>query len=298
MQKYFKHFCMKIKIKLKMKTLLINLVLIISFSGVIAQKPFEYDLSGIKKVKIKVNGDLKVVGKNSGKMIMTLLDDDHGHDHDNDCHHNYNHNHHAPNCEHGKESKEDYDEKRKGLKPIYSGGVDNTGLGVRVEKDGNELTVKNLKNQFSGGDYLIEIPPHIEVSIDNIAYGDVYIEKIDSDIEIISNIGDVEIFGVTGPITASSAVGDISVVFTKVNQSAPITIRAQTGDVEVSIPANSKLDLELNSSMGDVYTDLNVDINQEGKNSMFGQRIKCKLNNGGVKMSLSSNIGDVLLRKN
>jgi len=32
-------------------------------------------------------------------------------------------------------------ERAKGLKPVYSGGVDNTGLGISVEKSGNKITI-------------------------------------------------------------------------------------------------------------------------------------------------------------
>src|SRR4051794_7495059 len=33
-------------------------------------------------------------------------------------------------------------DRAKGLKPVYSGGTDNTGLGLSVEKNGNEVVVQ------------------------------------------------------------------------------------------------------------------------------------------------------------
>jgi hypothetical protein len=49
-------------------------------------------------------------------------------------------------------------QRAKGLQPIYGSGTDNTGIGLAVEKNGNQLTIRCLLSITQGGKYKVKVP--------------------------------------------------------------------------------------------------------------------------------------------
>ena len=92
---------------------------------------------------------------------------------------------------------------------------------------------------------------------------------------------------------------DIEVVFTEMNQTAPTSLSSTSGDIDITIPANTKGDFKMSSTSGDVYTDLDFKFDDEDGMKRWGggMSANAKLNGGGVKVSLRSVSGDVYIRK-
>lgn len=190
-------------------------------------------------------------------------------------------------------------EKAKGLKAVYSGGSDNTGLGVYVAKEGDVLIVRNLRGMH-GPKLEIYVSKNADIHAENTKIGNVYISGFSSEIEVKTNVGSIDIEEVGGPIVAKSSTGGINVNFGKVNQASPISITSSTGDVDVSLPANTPANLKLKSSMGEIYTDFELKLAVDDKNmKVVGGRksISTMINNGGVDISLRSSVGNIYLRK-
>ena len=94
-----------------------------------------------------------------------------------------------------------------------------------------------------------------------------------------------------------------------------------SGFVDVTIPENTNANLKLNSTSGDIYTDLDIEVEEEEKKSTVkkwklnetakgvnweswegncsgcGTKIKGQLNTGGVDIYIKSIGDDVFLRK-
>lgn len=218
-------------------------------------------------------------------------------------------------------------EKAKGLKAVYGGGDDNTGIAFNVTKNGKTLIVTNLKNGHSNhdgnhvhagegkedheGHYTdddhpsqnieIALPSSINVTVKSTGLGSIDISGFNSEIEAnAGSVGHLWIEKVAGPITASSTTGHITVVFDKVNQSSPISITSTTADIDVSLPSSTPANIEMSATMGGIYTDFNLKV-PESKNDMQrisgGQIIKSTINNGGVPIILRNTTGDIYLRK-
>lgn len=278
-----------------MKTIKIIALIFLCTITAKAQEDFKYSLSGIKKVSIYTNTSVKLIVGSSKDLIIGKYKDckDCGEDHD----------------EHHGQGDGDYDDnhipkksidKSKGLKAIYAGGEDNTGFGIQIEKEGDVLKIRDLKSFMQRHGFAISLPKDIDISLNCGSMGNAKVIGFSSDIEVRTDIGHIDLIDVTGPITANSSVGSIQVVFVSVNQNAPITIMSSTGDIDVSLPQNTKADLVLKSNMGTVYTnfDLKVPPRKDGMRVIGSNRsIVSKLNDGGVNIRLSSDIGNVYLRK-
>ena len=275
-----------------MKTIKIIALIFLCTITAKAQEDFKYSLSGIKKVNIYTNTSVKLIVGSSDELIMGKYD---GYK---------SHNNHDGDHEEGDHDHDSNDNKKvdrsKGLTAIYANGKDNTGFGLQIEKEGDVLKIRDLKSFMQRHGFTITLPKDIDVSLNCGSMGGAKIIGFSSDIEIRTSIGQIELVDVTGPITANSSVGSIDVIFVHVNQNAPITIMTSTGDVDVSLPQNTKANLVLKSRMGTVFTNFDLKT-PPGKNGMkkvgANRSIVTKLNDGGVNIRLSSNMGNVYLRK-
>jgi DUF4097 and DUF4098 domain-containing protein YvlB len=266
-----------------MKKIITLIVLFIASNSLTqAQENFKQSLSGIKQVKIDMDAKIKLVaGSGSELIISESKNNDHDYDWDSD------------------EDKQKKQDKMKGMKAVYSGGVDNTGFGLSVEKDGETLKIRDLKSWMQRGNVIITLPKTMNVALDCGNLGKADVEGFSSEIEVNANVGHINLTNVTGPVTAHTSTGAITVKFSNVNQSSPISITSSTGDVDVSLPTSTKANLDLNSTMGTIYTDFDLEIPRKDGMKRIGavRKIETKLNSGGVNISLRSSTGDVYLRK-
>lgn len=257
----------------------------------VAQEDYRESLSGIKKVEVETNTTVYVKVGSANEIVFSKGAKCDGCEDDND---NYNYDNSNFN------NNDDEEDKSRGLKAIYAGGVDNTGFGLEVERDGDVMRIKDLKSFTQRSGFTITVPNSVDLNLDGGSLGSVHVENYSGELEVRTSTGAVRLKDVTGPITAHTSVGAIDVKFSSVNQNAPISISSSTSSVDVSLPANTRADVELRSTMGNVYSNFDLEIPREdGLKPISGNRkIKGKLNGGGVKISLRSSTGNVYLRKN
>ena len=247
-----------------------------------SKKEYTHSLEGVKKVQIETNTSAKIITGSSNELIIG----------------NYN------PCKIGDcddyEDRHDYkSDKAKGLTAIYPGGKDNTdGYGFSIKREGDILVVIDLKSHFQRKGVTFTLPKDMSVSIDCGQLGNLSVEDFSSDIEADTGVGSINMKNVTGPITAHTNVGNINIDFTTINQSSPITISSNVSEIDISIPKNTKANLEL-KTQGTVYT--NFDFKAPPKkglpNVSGAKTIVDNLNGGGVKIKIRSNMGNIYLRK-
>lgn len=152
----------------------------------------------------------------------------------------------------------EFPEEAEGLKIISAGAVDNTGTGANVTTEGNNLQIKIPKSKYFGN-FKVKLPKELAISIKESGnnYGKWFIGGLDGEVEVSTSYSTVNIKSVTGPLIARCGYGKISVVYDKVNPTKPNSISA-AGAVDVTLPADTKANLRLESSYGDVFTDFEL----------------------------------------
>ena len=261
------------------------LVFLISFASKAQDKQFKYALSGIEKVQIESNTATKIVVGTTSELIIK----DSKHDKEFASHH-FNDDY---------QDKDKNIDKKKGLTPIYPGGKDDTnGYGFSISKEGKTLIIRDLKSQFQRSGIEIVLPKNININIDSGTLGSIDIEGFTGEVEAESNVGPINMKNVTGPITAHTSVGPITIDFTNVSQKSPITISSSVAEIDVSLPGNTKADLELKTN-GTVYTNFDFPAPpKKGLPNISGNKsINSSINNGGVKIQIKSSMGNIYLRK-
>lgn len=253
-----------------------KLLLILLFTTAIINaqnEEYTHSLKGIKKVKIYTNVKTKVATSVSSELKLSKID---------------------------KRHEKEKNEKAKGLTPIYAGGKDNTnGFGFSIKKENDVLILRDLKSYIHRKAITISLPKNINVSINAGTLGSIRLDGFSSEVEAETNVGTITMQNVTGPITAFSSTGAITIDFSRVNQSSPISIGSATGEIDIALPTNTKANLSLDTTLGTVYT--NFDIKTPSKKGMKNvsslRHIETTINNGGVKIKLQSSTGNIYLRK-
>ena len=112
----------------------------------------------------------------------------------------------------------------------------------------------------------------------------------------------VELANVYGPIAINCVYGEIVAIFSEGAPTKDLRLHSTYNNVDVTIPADAKADLQLYTGYGDMYTDLDITITKNleaGSKSREDEShtLNGKLNGGGTKISLQSSYEDVYLRK-
>ncbi|WP_281764089.1 DUF4097 family beta strand repeat-containing protein [Neptunitalea lumnitzerae] len=189
-------------------------------------------------------------------------------------------------------------EKAKGLKQ-YGYKQANTDVGFYMTKDGETMYLESIRN-VGKGEATIFVPKNMSLVIDELGMYDISVENVEGEIEVSSSLaGAVSIHGVSGPLTINTSTGDVTVDFKSLKQSTPLSISSLAGEVEVKLPVKTKADVKVTSSMGELYTnfDLEVENEKDVKVGMAGIALKGKINKGGVLINLHSGTGNIYLRK-
>ena len=193
-------------------------------------------------------------------------------------------------------------ERAQGLRPLYSSGTDNSGLGLSISEAGDELTI--MKVGRSEANYAFKVPKNVSLIVEEVNYSgdDMVFRNLSGEIEIRTTSSDVVLEGVTGPVVANSVSGSIEIVFSELNQQKPTSITVVSGDADITLPAQTPADLKLASVSGEVYTNFDISL-KEGdeekglKRLGMGRPIEGTINNGGVSFQVKTVSGDIFLRK-
>ncbi len=191
-------------------------------------------------------------------------------------------------------------EKAKGLKPVFAGGEDNTGIGVYMEKTGNSITITCLLSITQSEDYKIKIPRNIAVKIHSSCGGggDITVSNMAGEVEV-NNCQGIELKNCTGPVVLSTISGSIELKLGNLAKDRPVSIACISGDIDITLAPTAAVDLQMHTVSGSIYTDFDLaqkdkgDLKRVGGNSNFDT----KLNGGGAKLTLTNVSGNIYLRK-
>ncbi len=192
-------------------------------------------------------------------------------------------------------------EKAKGLKPISATGEDNTDLGLYFAKSGDKFILTGASRVANDSDYTITIPNRMKLKVEAMRWsgGDIRIEGMSGEVEARSNVGDIELVKVNGPLVIWTLSSDITVSYAALSQTGPHSISSTSGEIDVTLPGNSKGTFDMKSISGEIYSDLDMTFPEKEEMRHIGGQLRAKgsLNGGGVDFNVNSISGDVFMRR-
>ncbi len=182
--------------------------------------------------------------------------------------------------------EETTDERAKGLVPISSSKhVDNTGLGISVTENGQDVNV-NLVAKKPIGVLTVKVPNNIKISIvnnglfysystnlnsgfttigDNSKPGnDIVIKNIKSEIEVSVQNSKIKLENNTGPMNIKTVSGSIDAIFFG-EVKGPVSIISVNNYVDVTMPSSTKANIEMSTNAGKLYAgkEFKIDIDKD-----------------------------------
>lgn len=185
-----------------------------------------------------------------------------------------------------------------GLRAVYSGGTDNTRLGLAVSQLADN-TIRVAHASRSGGHYTVRLPRQTDVLFAQDSWGgsdDLAMRDLAGRIEVSLKSGDIRLLNVSGPVVANTISGDILVKF-GATPTQPSAISSVSGDVDVTLPAPARISLSMRSISGEIYTDFDLSLGGNGLRHVGGQTVEGRANGGGAALSLKTISGDIFVRK-
>lgn len=84
----------------------------------------------------------------------------------------------------------------------------------------------------------------------------------------------------------------------KVSQEGAISLYSAYKDVDVSIPSDTKSNIQVVTDFGNIYSDLevNVDLENSISGDILGSKMVGNINQGGVDIIVQATYGNVYLR--
>ncbi len=194
----------------------------------------------------------------------------------------------------------DDDGRAKGLRALSSLGLeDNTGLGLSVLDKGNVVEVQQLK-KTDGPDVKIMVPKGVTVSYSHSSpYGDeIQIKNFEGAIEVSTVHNGVVLTNTTGPMSIKTVHGDIDASLGATLKS-PAALESVHGHVDLALPLATKANLTLITNFGEILVDpdFKIEIEKAGSLVNYSDKIRGKINGGGIDITLSSQHNNVYLRK-
>lgn len=189
-------------------------------------------------------------------------------------------------------------EKAKGLKPVFPAGTDNSGIGLWVDNQGNEINVTCLIPFTKSTDYTIKVPENLALKISSACQNstDIEISGMKSELEI-QNCQDITLKNVSGPLVLSTISGNIDISFGMIATGKPFSINTVSGEIDITLPASIPADLNLATVSGQIYSDFDLSDKSGSMKQVGGSKLNAKLNGGGTKFSVMNVSGNIYLRK-
>jgi lia operon protein LiaG len=189
-------------------------------------------------------------------------------------------------------------ERAKGLKPVYGGGTDNTGIGVAMEKNGNRVTLRCLAPITNPSSYKLRVPQNIalEIERDCARDGETTISSINNEIDFKGCHG-IQLKNVSGPLVLSTIDGNVNVVFSELSKDKSISIASVSGEVDVTLPAKAGFNLEMSTISGGMYSDFDLQAAKNDMRRVGGGSLNTAVNGGGVDVKLHDVSGNIYLRR-
>jgi hypothetical protein len=191
-------------------------------------------------------------------------------------------------------------ERAEGLRSLFSGGPDNTGIGLTVEESGNHLRIMSV--QPRSGDFILKVPDNIRLVVNQVNWGIGNIELTGhrGEIEISGKNGNISLRNITGPVNANTTSGNIEIIFSEISQERPTSISNVSGFIDITLPETTTANVNLSSISGGIYTDIDIEI--AGSRTDLsrlggGNRISGSINGGGIEIGLRAISGDIFLRR-
>ncbi|WP_257667332.1 DUF4097 domain-containing protein [Parapedobacter tibetensis] len=174
-------------------------------------------------------------------------------------------------------TQEEEDERAKGLQAISGTGYkDNTGMGINVTENGQDIHVNMVGNRIDKDLLKIHVPKQFSITFTyhkTLQAELIVINNIKGEIELSTSYNKVKLENNSGPMNIKAIYGSVDVAFEN-DIKGPVSIISVYDYVDVALPASTKANIELGTSYGKLYAadDFNITVTERNVEKEEGAR--------------------------
>ena len=184
----------------------------------------------------------------------------------------------------------------------------NRSLGLVIEEEDNRVKVVSSGSPDRGTALRITVPRQTSLKLATVNDGDITVQGVEGELEVRNTNGSVVLRDVGGAVVAHTVNGEVKVTLTRLDPKASLSFTTLNGNVDVTLPPETRGALRLRSDNGEIFTDFDVDISAsparvEEKRSggryrlEVEQEVRGTINGGGAEIQMRTFNGNIYLRK-
>lgn len=204
------------------------------------------------------------------------------------------------------DEKESRQERSGGMHRIRNASA----TGLEIEEDHNRMVIKTGWPNNRAIHLTIQVPTGTSLDLSVVNDGNIIVDGVDGDIVANNVNGAVTLTNVSGAVVAHALNEDVKATFTRYS-GKPMSFSSLNGTLDVTLPADTKATLKLQSDNGEVYSDFPVEmlapsVNQSvrddrskgGKYRLkIEKAITGRINGGGPEITFKTFNGDIKLHR-
>lgn len=192
-----------------------------------------------------------------------------------------------------------------GLKRIYA-----PNSRLSVEEENNVMRI-DVQSHRGGADVTLQVPLRTSLNLRSTNGGAITVENVQGDIEVNNTNGAVVLKNIAGSVVAHALNGGLTASVRELDANKPISFSSLNGEIDVTLPASLKANLNLQSSHGEIFSDFDVVLTatapkveetkrEQGRGRYrisTGRGMVGKVNGGGQDMTFKTMNGNIYIRK-
>lgn len=160
--------------------------------------------------------------------------------------------------------------------------ISNNSIGFEASEDDNEVEISG-SSPMKDISFKISVPRNFSLELSTVNGGDIVVENVSGEMEISNVNGEVALRNVGGSALVNTVNGDIEASFDSVTPDKPMAFSNLNGDIDITLPAGTKMSAKMKSEWGEVFTDFDMDIRRTND-----KKVKSDTENGTYKVSVNN----------
>ncbi|MBI3004933.1 MAG: hypothetical protein HYY49_05900, partial [Ignavibacteriales bacterium] len=153
---------------------------------------------------------------------------------------------------------EDHDDedagKKKGLRRIP-----NTASGLSIEEENNTVMITKSGYGSSEVRVSVQVPVNCSMKLNIVNGGEIVVEGVNGDLDVNNTNNSVKLLKISGSVVAHALNGNLVVTMAKVTPDKAMSFSSLNGEVDVTLPADTKANVSLKTDMGgEIYSDFDI----------------------------------------
>ena len=188
--------------------------------------------------------------------------------------------------------------------------IDTNATGLTVEESNNVITV-GTRSPGESVSLNIQVPFNTSLKLHAVNGKEISVDQITGDVEIDCTNASATVTHVSGAAVVHSLNGNVFVSFDKIAGDKPMSFSSLNGNIDVTLPSDTKARLRLKTDNGAVYSDFDIALDNSGRAPVveennsgkgryrvrFDRTMLGTINGGGPEFALTTFNGNIYIRK-